>query len=532
MAAKNLRRYIIMSGDGFLSPVLFNDTFKPSDAKVELAARTEAVIAKPQMQVLDSIHENGPKLVEMPAEGELSLRLSMPGVKIIPEVFYERQWERFRILKRAAVPNVRVKTAKAKAAKGAKAKKGAGRVTKAAATEAIASANFTITVTDRATGAPIKSAKVVAFTDFATRAGAEGNTSASGTVTLKGLSPGRKLERIYLYAPAGYWGYFATDTKGSKLAELALDKIDVKDPTLLLTDLYGALPAMTGQGVTIGIIDSGVDGTHPDLPNVTGGLNCVGDEVRTDPAASGNWRPALKDGEHGTHVAGIAAGRGIASGFRGVAPGANLRSYRVFPDSGGRASSFDIAKAIDVAVTEKCDIINMSLGGAPKDDLTRSAIDRAIAAGVVVVAAAGNNGRQPVSFPATLLECVAVSAMGRTGSFPATATGNSDIAPPRGGPSSRDFVAAFSNFGTEIDTIGPGVEIVSTLPGTGHGALSGTSMAAPAVAGVTAHLLSANPAVQLKIGSDRSRALKDLLYACCKPEAFGRDYEGFGLPLP
>jgi subtilisin len=532
MATKSLRRYIIMSDSGFLNPVLFKKTFQPSGARVALAARPEATIAEPQMQVLDSIHEDGPKLVEMPAEGELSLRLSMPGLKIVPEVFYERQWERFKILRRPTSPKVAVKKAKGRAAKGAKGKKAAGRVGKAAATEATAPAGFTINVTDSQTDAPIKGAKVIAFTDFEARAGAEGTTKTNGSVTLKGLSPTTKLDRVYLYAPAGYWGFFATDTKGSKLSKLALDKIDVKDPTLLLTELYGGLPAMTGQGVTIGIIDSGVDGTHPDLPNVTGGLNCVSDEVRGNPGASGNWRPALKEGEHGTHVAGIAAGRGLASGFRGVAPGANLRSYRVFPDSGGGASNFDIAKAIDIAVTEKCDVINMSLGGGPKDDLTRAAVDRAIAAGVVVIAAAGNGGRKPVSFPATLPECVAVSAMGRIGSFPAQATGNSDIAPPRGGPSSRGFVAAFSNFGTEIDTTGPGVEIVSTLPGTGHGAMSGTSMAAPAVAGVAAHLLSANPALQQKIGADRSRALKDLLYSCCKPEAFGRDFEGFGLPLP
>ncbi|MDB5616080.1 hypothetical protein [Tardiphaga sp.] len=96
-AKQKLRRYIIMSADSFLNPVLFNNAFRPS---TNLVARAEAAIAKPQMKVLDSIHENGPKLVEMPAEGELNLRLSMPGVKIVPEVFYQRQWVRFQIMKR------------------------------------------------------------------------------------------------------------------------------------------------------------------------------------------------------------------------------------------------------------------------------------------------------------------------------------------------------------------------------------------------------------------------------------------------
>jgi subtilisin len=93
-------------------------------------------------------------------------------------------------------------------------------------------------------------------------------------------------------------------------------------------------------------------------------------------------------------------------------------------------------------------------------------------------------------------------------------------------------VADFSNFGPEIDVTGAGVEIVSTLPGTGHGSMSGTSMACPAVAGFAAHLLAADPALKQNVGAGRSRALKDALYASCKPEGFGRDFEGFGLPVP
>ncbi|MDO9296407.1 S8 family serine peptidase [Bradyrhizobium sp.] len=520
MPVKNqkLRRYIIMSNEGFLGPSLTAATFKPSAGMVAVRARTEAVVPAPQMRVLDALHENGPKLVEMSAEGELSLRLSMPGVKIVPEVFYHRQWQRFRIHRKPARKKPAAKrstTARAGKMKAAKAP--------------VAAAGFDVTVTG-ANGSAIKGAQIVAFTNFATREGASATTGANGRATLKDISPGRKLERVYVYPKADHWGLYATDTTGSKLSHIKLKAINLQDPSLLLTQLYGSLPLTAGEGVIVGIIDSGVDGGHPDLPNVTGGLNCVSDEVRANAAAAADWRPGLKDGEHGTHVAGIVGGRGATSGFRGVAPGVSLRSYRVFPDIGGGASNFDIAKAIDIAVAEGCHIVNMSLGGGPKDDLTRAAINRALDAGTVVIVAAGNDYREPVSFPAALTECVAVSAMGRVGSFPKDAVGTSDIAAPKGVPATHDFVAAFSNFGSEIDVTGAGVEIVSTLPNDGHGSMSGTSMACPAVAGYAAYLLAKDPALKQKNGADRSRALKDALYASCKPQGFGRDYEGFGLP--
>ena len=390
---------------------------------------------------------------------------------------------------------------------------------------------FTVTITDAVDGKAVPDVLIVAFTNFDAREGAQGRTDANGRLRLN-IAPSRKLERVYVYSPAGYWGNFFTETTGTKLATIKLERIQVTDPNLLLTLLYKSLPMTGGAGVTVAIIDSGVDATHPDLPNVSGGQNCVGDEVRANPAAAANFRPALHDGEHGTHVAGIVAGRGTASGFRGVAPGATLRAYRVFPDVGGGASNFDIAKAIDTAVADRCDIINMSFGGGPQDPLTQAAINRALAAGTLVLAAAGNDGRDPVAFPAAQAECVAVSAMGRVGSFPTQAIGTSEVMAPKGNPSTKDFIAAFSNVGTEIDVVGPGVEIVSTFPGTGHGTMSGTSMACPAVAGFAAHLLSADATVRQKVGADRSRALKDLLFATCKSQGFGRDFEGFGLPLP
>lgn len=499
-------RYIIMPREGFTDPVLLTANFQPSRRSVAVFARAEAV-GRPQMRVLDTIRENGPKLVEMPPEGELSLRLSMPGLKIVPEVFYRRLWYRPEAT-RQSFRRLGVARAAAKPVQ------------------------TQLRVVDRMSDKPIRGAMVVAFTDYASRAGAQGVSGAKGEARLAGISPNQKLERLYVFGPPGYWGNYKINTTvgGNKIIKLR--PVNIEDSDLLLHQLFGNLPGNAGEGVTIGIIDSGIDGGHPDLTNVSGGLNCVTDETRADPTAQANWRPAKVEGEHGTHVAGIVAARGGTTGFRGVAPGATLRAYRVFPDAGGDASNYDIAKAIDRAVADNCQILNLSLGGGPADDLTHTAIRRALAAGVVVICAAGNDDRSPVSYPANFPESTAVSAMGRRGSFPKESTGAGDIAKPSGNPNQADFIASFSNFGPQIDCTGPGVEIVSTLPGGAYGPMSGTSMASPAVAGFAAYLLAETPAIRNAQGADRSRQLKDLLYTKCKPEGFGREYEGFGLPLP
>jgi subtilisin len=94
-----------------------------------------------------------------------------------------------------------------------------------------------------------------------------------------------------------------------------------------------------------------------------------------------------------------------------------LRSYRVFGKNSQGASNYSILKAIDRAVADGCDLINMSLGGAAGDEATLTAIEDAHAQGAVVIAAAGNDGRGPVGFPAAHSQAVAVSALGRKGTF-------------------------------------------------------------------------------------------------------------------
>lgn len=178
-----------------------------------------------------------------------------------------------------------------------------------------------------------------------------------------------------------------------------------------------------GAGVTVGVVDTGVDSTHPSLRRCVAALRCtVPGEA---PAAGGpvDWGPTAMDrAGHGTHVAGIIAGdRGVA-GPSGVAPDAKIVSYRVFPNnkSGVKgAENPSIIDAIRAAVEDGCHVINLSIEGSGlKDDGVRSAISNAWSQGVVCVAAAGNGFGNPVSYPAALPHCVAVTAIGRDGAFP------------------------------------------------------------------------------------------------------------------
>ena len=121
--------------------------------------------------------------------------------------------------------------------------------------------------------------------------------------------------------------------------------------------------------------------------------------------------------------------------------------------------------------------------------------------------------------------------MGRASLLPAQTAEAGDIAAPFGTTDSDEFIADFSNIGPEIDVTGPGVGVVSTVPG-GYAVMSGTSMACPAVTGAAARLLSANSSVlSMARNAARSEAIIELVYSKCKPRGFGPNYEGHGLPI-
>ncbi|MFI7068140.1 S8 family serine peptidase [Kribbella sp. NPDC050124] len=239
----------------------------------------------------------------------------------------------------------------------------------------------------------------------------------------------------------------------------------------------------TRVDVDVAVIDTGVDLRHPDL-NVVRAKNCSSERGSND------------QNGHGTHVAGIVGALDNNVGVTGVAPGARIWSVRVLKADGSGLFS-DVICGIDfvTANASRIEVANMSLGGFADDstcgtgvDVLHEAICTSVASGVTYVVAAGNNyGDAGNIVPATYDEVITVSALadfdGRPGGL--------------GGPTCAydvdDTLADFSNTGTDIDLIAPGLCIHSTWNNGGYNTISGTSMASPHAAGAAALYLANHP---------------------------------------
>jgi subtilisin len=495
--ASELQQFVIMPARGMHASTALSSPMARSfltahlSGSVTLSASAARGLAKPKIRILDSIHEDGPKLIEASHESAMALRGEQPGLRVVPVVYFKPAL--------APRPKILAKPKPAGAAVGTK---------------------ITIQVVSKKDGKGVAGAQVVAFTDFANRLGADGKTNRKGEVSLNLGSSSKKLDRLYVYPELAFWSLLKkkiTVTSGNQFALTPLEPAGLD----AVRFFYGDSDVEYGQGITVAVVDSGVDTAQPDLA-VAGGLNTVQGENAAEFGDNG--------GHHGTHVAGIIAARGMSpAGRLGVAPAVTLRSYRVFGKNSDGASNFAIAKAIDRAVTDGCDLINMSLGGGDADPLTRAAIADARGAGALVIVAAGNDDRSPVSWPAADDRAVAISALGRKGTFPSATTESSDVAAPFG-KDKKNFIAAFSNIGMEIDLTGPGVGIISTVPG-GYAVMSGTSMACPAVTGIAARILAKRQDIyELPRDQQRSDAIAQALFNVAKSLGFKPQLEGHGLP--
>jgi subtilisin len=234
--------------------------------------------------------------------------------------------------------------------------------------------------------------------------------------------------------------------------------------------------------VDIAILDTGIDLDHPDL-NVFKYAYCKLRGAKYN-CAEGDLN-ANDIHTHGTHVAGIAAAIDNDSGVVGVAPGARLWAVKVLEDDGTGAGS-QIVAGVDYVTKHAADIevANMSLTGDGEFQPLSDAIDGAVAAGVVFTLAAGNNHKDvSLFFPAGHANAITVSAF----------EDYDGIAGGLSGSAGDDTFANFSNYGSGVDIMAPGVAIRSTIPDGGLGNKSGTSMASPHVAGAAALYMKQNP---------------------------------------
>jgi subtilisin family serine protease len=312
--------------------------------------------------------------------------------------------------------------------------------------------------------------------------------------------------------------------------------------TVWSTDFKGAaIPTLAagnlGTGVNVAVIDTGVDGAHPALAGSLRISRCLIADANPAEGRPVNWGAAsVARAAHGTHVAGIIAARPGFGGPEGVAPAAGLCSYRIFPDNAGGekgAENIDIINAIIAAIRDGCHVINLSIEGAKlREDGVRSAITEAWNQGVICVAAAGNGFGGPVSYPAAHPNCVAVTALGKLGAYPARPEFRKyESATEISGADPSIYLAAFSNFGPQVQFAAPGHAIISTFPDNQWWFDSGTSMAAPYVAGILARVLSNTPAVLNAPGdAARSAAMLGLLIGGARALRLPqRGQEGYGL---
>ncbi|WP_420993643.1 S8 family serine peptidase [Cupriavidus sp. 30B13] len=370
---------------------------------------------------------------------------------------------------------------------------------------------FQIKVTDQ-NGTPIAGAKVRLILPIG--GSIHGITSALGDVA---ISAPVGFADCVVSTFSDFWAAFEPALYAANgLKTVTLQKLDAAFADCKKHH-YPSVMSRGGRGVRVAVVDTGVD-QHKDLPNVG---------KRTTVVASPPYNLVNDNGiGHGTHVAGIIGANGVVCG---VAPNAQLLSYRVFEQDSGKTDNYLLIQAVLAAMQDGADIINLSVGDVDSDPGLESAVEDAAAAGVLVVAASGNFGQPQVCHPAAHPKVVSVGAVGRANTFPA-GTIHAWLSRRAHGTDPDDFVPAFSNFG-KVDLAAPGVGIVSTIGTDGYAALDGTSMATPVISGVAACLLSDEPTLTGKPRTpERLAELLKLLYAKCDALGFAKQDVGVGLP--
>ncbi len=359
---------------------------------------------------------------------------------------------------------------------------------------------------------------------------ASGVTDEGGQVTLTLYGETEStLQRLHIKPAAGFWSLTMDrpQLRAGQLNSVAIKPLSHQFPGFPQQEVAGwgkqamQLPTVPyrGRGVRVAIVDSGLAVDHPDLQ---------GHDGHDFTAEALGW--TVDTVGHGSHVAGVVIGRHDGLGIRGLAPEAELLVCKVFP--GGRLS--DLIAALNYCADRQVDIVNLSLGMEGRSALLEQTIQQITEQGVACIAAAGN-AASAIQYPAAFAEVLAVGAIGQFGTFPEDSDHQTQIGPYTSADG-RYFTAEFTCFaqpGQQMDVCGPGVAVVSAIPGQSdaYAAWDGTSMACPHVAGLSALILEARPEIRdLPRGRQRVEALFAALRDSADDLGLPEAYQGRGLP--
>ncbi len=244
------------------------------------------------------------------------------------------------------------------------------------------------------------------------------------------------------------------DIAGQDAVQIEATKTLVPPSQSVSESAEGAVPS--SQDVLIAILDTGIDQNHEDLEG-----KVVAEVNFTDSPTADDIHG------HGTHIAGIlAANSNNGIGVTGMAPDAQLMNVKVVDDK-GRSQPSVVAQGIIWAVNNGANVLNISIEIREASPELEDAVNYAWSQGVIIIAAAGNDGSQSPIYPAYYENSIAVAATRE-----------------------NDTLAPLSNYGDWVNVAAPGFNIYSTLPDDGYGYKTGTSFAAPYVSGLAALLFS------------------------------------------
>jgi subtilisin len=369
-------------------------------------------------------------------------------------------------------------------------------------------------------GQPVPGVRVLAL-DAGRDEGLARTTNQQGIATFSFPAQLAVLPRLRVDPPEGWHGVTRSEVN------IAADDIEVE---IRPVDTASALDpvrrwatksaADAGQGARIAVVDTGVDARHPDLAHV----ETAATEGLPDTGETGVPHP------HANHVAGVIGARGQA--FHGLAPQAALFSMRAAPWGSLSTSAYDLGGAIEAAARDRdIHLINVSMtSDGPSSFLVRAAA-QAFHNGAICIAAAGNQGRNGIAFPAANKWVMAVSAYADTSVMAADATERNDIGPIVSTADPNLSLARFSNHGPDVDFMAPGVGVLSCRAQSGYAVASDTSFAAPVVTGAAAAILSRDHADILTMpkGPPRAAALMQALLSRGFDLGFNAAVQGVGM---